>query len=179
MSHQGAAVIVSSAHLSCRSGHTFVDLTTGTPLWGSCQEVLWTVAEGRAGPTPCLHPGSPGYDFWELCTSQWVMVLSKASLDPHTQWQRDHGCEGGGKMTPPLPEQTPGQGVWESLLSLAWKWSSGNGLLGETRLCTKSSHEVLLSLPRLGLWEAAVWVPSYYSRVNGDSGAPRFQTQLL
>lgn len=56
------AVIVSSAHLSHRSGHTLVDLTTGTPFWGSCQEILWRVSEGRSGSIPCLHPGHLGYD---------------------------------------------------------------------------------------------------------------------
>lgn len=68
---------------------------------------------------------------------------------------------------------TWGQGLRDGLLPLVWQQGSGNGLLGEMRLCRKSNQEVLLSFPRLGLGEAAVRAPFYESGVSRESRTTR------
>lgn len=75
-------------------------------------------------------------------------------------------------MMGPL-RSTRGQGLRDGLLPLVWQQGSGNGLLGEMRLCRKSNQEVLLSFPRLGLGEAAVRAPFYESGVSRESRTTR------
>lgn len=54
-----AAVIVSSAHVPCRSRHMLVDLSTGT-FWGSCQEILWCLRAEVGQPLVSMQAAKLG-----------------------------------------------------------------------------------------------------------------------